>query len=67
MALYIDCNNYSLQCISFNIRFDSCVEGGESVMLDFLPVIEELKTQYPEHFDTFLRVPATFHRIIYKR
>ena len=38
------------------------VEGGVSIMQDVVPVISELRTNYPQHFSTLTEVPATFHR-----
>ena len=48
-------------------RFDDCVTGGESVLLDSLPVLEELKRKYPTYFDTLVSIPATFQKIHYER
>ena len=48
-------------------RFDSCVEGGESILLDAFPVVEELRAKHPEPFDVLTRVPATIQRIHYDR
>lgn len=45
------------------IRNDDCVEGGESVLLDILPVVEDMRRKFPQHFTTLTRVPATFERI----
>ena len=50
-----------------HFSFDSCVEGGASVILDPLPVVEEIEAKYPEHFDSLVRIPATFHRVHYGR
>ena len=44
-------------------RFDECVEGGETILLDSYPVLEELRTSYPKHFDTLSSVPVTFQRL----
>ena len=44
-------------------RFDECVEGGESILLDTYPVVEEMRRKYPKQFDTLTRVPATFETI----
>ena len=38
------------------------VEGGVSITQDIVPVISELRTNYPQHFSTLTEVPATFHR-----
>ena len=48
-------------------RFDPCVNGGESILLDAYPVLEELRQKHPEHFATLARVPATFQKIHYER
>lgn len=49
------------------LRADSCVEGGESIMLDTLPVVEQLKQEHPHHFHTLTRVPATFQKMHFDR
>jgi hypothetical protein len=49
------------------VRFDECVEGGESIVVDLLAVMERLRVTRPHHFATLIRVPATFFRIHYKR
>ena len=41
--------------------------GGESLLLDTFPVLEEMRIKYPEEFDTLTRVPATFQRIHFDR
>ena len=43
-------------------RFDDCVEGGESIVVDTYPVIKQLRSEYPKHFDVLTRVPYTTHR-----
>lgn len=48
-------------------RFDPCVNGGECILLDAYPVLEELRQKHPEHFATLARVPATFQKIHYER
>ena len=40
-------------------RFDDCVEGGESSVVDAYPLIEELRQKYPRYFDILSRVPYT--------
>lgn len=42
------------------LRFDETVQGGESTFVDTFAVAEEFRRLHPEHFATFLRVPATF-------
>lgn len=44
-------------------RNDDCVQGGENVLLDAFPVVEEFKTRHPQHFKTLTRIPSTFQRI----
>ena len=48
-------------------RMDECVEGGESILLDAYAVVEEMRKKHPQHFDTLVRVPATFEQIYYDR
>ena len=56
---------YWFVCVS--IRFDECVEGGESIVVDLLAVTERLRVTHPHHFATLVRIPATFIRIHYER
>ena len=42
-------------------RFDDCVKGGESSVVDAYPLIEELRQMYPRYFDILSRVPYTAH------
>ena len=44
-------------------RFDECVEGGESILVDSYPVLEELRKKHPKQFDVLTRVPYTVHRV----
>ena len=44
-------------------RNDEEVVGGESLLLDSYPVLEEMRIQHPEEFDTLTRIPATFQQI----
>ena len=46
----------------YNNRFDECVEGGESIVVDTYPVIEELREKYPKQFEVLTRVPYITHR-----
>jgi hypothetical protein len=48
-------------------RFDAEVVGGESTFLDGIMLAEEFRKRHPQHFETFLRVPATFQKIHYQR
>ena len=56
--------NHSVVILSRN---DSSIEGGESIMLDIFPVVEELRAKHPKHFEVLTRIPATFQRIHYDR
>ena len=38
------------------------MEGGKSTIVDAVPVINELRTKFPQHFTTLTEVPATFGR-----
>ena len=40
-------------------RFDDCVEGGESIIIDTYPIIEEFRIKHPKQFDVLTRVPYT--------
>lgn len=55
---------------SFNpscYRNDDMVVGGESLLLDAYPVLEEMRTQYPKEFDILTKIPATFQKVHHKR
>ena len=65
ISSHVQYHNYTVQWLS--CRFDECVEGGESVLLDAFAVVEELREKQPHLFDTLARVPATFERIHYNR
>ncbi|XP_070538926.1 gamma-butyrobetaine dioxygenase-like [Ptychodera flava] len=45
------------------LRFDPEVKGGESIFVDAFLVAEELREKHPDHFETLVRVPATFQKI----
>ena len=47
---------------SLSCRFDYCVEGGESVLVDTYPVVEELRRKHPKQFEVLTRVPYFTHR-----
>ncbi len=38
-------------------RYDDCVQGGESTLVDIYPVIEEFRRKHPKHFEVLSRVP----------
>ena len=39
-------------CVCNVYRNDECVVGGENIMLDAFPVIEEFQVKHKQHFDT---------------
>ena len=43
------------------------VIGGESLLLDTFPVLEEMRIKHPDEFHTLTRIPATFQRIHFDR
>ena len=47
-------------CVLYTVlcRFDECVTGGESILLDAYPVVEEFRRTHPKHFDTLTRIPV---------
>lgn len=45
------------------IKLDDCVEGGANLFVDVFNVAEQLQREYPKHFETLLKVPATFQKI----
>ncbi|XP_019855257.1 PREDICTED: trimethyllysine dioxygenase, mitochondrial-like [Amphimedon queenslandica] len=49
------------------IRNDSCIEGGHSLLLDVLPVVEEMRKNHHEEFLTLTKIPATFQKIHFER
>ena len=46
-------------------RFDKCVEGGESILLDAYAVVEEMRRKHPKQFDTLTKIPATFEKLCF--
>ena len=48
-------------------RFDDCVVGGESLIVDLFKVATEFRQTNPEEFKTMCTVPATFQKIHYGR
>ncbi|XP_077987992.1 gamma-butyrobetaine dioxygenase-like [Glandiceps talaboti] len=49
------------------LRFDQEVKGGESLFLDAHYMAEVLREKYPQHFETLVRVPASFQKIHFDR
>lgn len=52
---------YTGQFILF--RYDECVKGGDSILVDGLAVLERLRHTHPQHFSTLARVPTNYHRV----
>ena len=48
-------------------RNDDDIIGGESLLLDTYPVLEEMRVQHPKEFHKLTRIPATFQKIHHKR
>jgi len=42
------------------VRFDKCVEGGNSLLIDMFNVAEILRRESPEDFQALTRIPTTF-------
>ena len=42
------------------------MEGGENILLDLYPIVQELRKAHPHHFDTLTKVPAQFQKIAYE-
>lgn len=49
------------------LRFCPQVTGGHSLFIDAFYVAEKLREKYPHHFQTLLKVPATFKKIHFDR
>jgi len=49
------------------LKFDDCVVGGESLIVDLFKVAKEFRETNPEEFKTMCTVPATFQKIHYGR
>ncbi|RDD42513.1 putative gamma-butyrobetaine dioxygenase [Trichoplax sp. H2] len=45
------------------IRFDECVTGGESRILDSFLIAEEFRRDFPEDFEILTRIPVAFQRV----
>ena len=43
-------------------RFDDCVEGGLSYIVDTYPVLQEMRKKHPKQFEVLTRVPYITHR-----
>ena len=49
-----------LRLINFYARFDSCVTGGESSVVDVFEAVEVLRNESLEDFKTLTEVPTTY-------
>ncbi|XP_061168815.1 CSC1-like protein 2 [Saccostrea echinata] len=49
------------------MKFDECVEGGQSILLDLFYVAEVFRKSNPDEFQTLTRIPTTFQKIHYQR
>ncbi|KAI0210552.1 Trimethyllysine dioxygenase [Lamellibrachia satsuma] len=49
------------------LRYDTCVRGGESYLVDAWHVAEQMRRQHPQEFATLTRIPATFQKIHLQR
>ncbi|XP_055957461.1 2-(trimethylamino)ethylphosphonate dioxygenase isoform X2 [Patella vulgata] len=49
------------------LRFDDCVEGGESTYLDLFHIVEEFRKSHPKYFQILSTIPATFYKCHYDR
>lgn len=45
------------------LKKDSCVEGGENVILDLMHAAEQFREDHPHDFEVLTKVPVTFYRI----
>lgn len=41
--------------------------GGETTFVDTFPVVEDMRINHPNEFQTLTRIPATFKRVIVNR
>lgn len=56
-------NKYQIICF----RFEECVEGGESILLDVNRVAEEFRIQHPEDFKILTQNAVTIQKVHYER
>ena len=54
MSTIIIAVQHTLFC---SYRFDDCVEGGESNIVDAYPVLKQFRKEYPKQFEVLTRVP----------
>ncbi|KAK7104337.1 gamma-butyrobetaine dioxygenase-like [Littorina saxatilis] len=49
------------------LKFDDCVSGGESLIVDAFKVANEFRQSHPNEFEALATIPATFQKIHYGR
>ncbi|XP_077870333.1 putative gamma-butyrobetaine dioxygenase [Saccoglossus kowalevskii] len=49
------------------LRFDPEVEGGENMFIDSFQAAKLFQEEFPHHFDSLVRIPASFQKIHYDR
>ncbi|XP_059159434.1 uncharacterized protein LOC131943364 [Physella acuta] len=49
------------------LKFDKCVEGGESIFLDAFTVADQFRVKFPDLFKILTEVPGTFQKVHYNR
>ena len=52
-----------LSCFFSIQRFDDCVSGGETILVDLYGTAQKLRSEYPHHFKTLTEVPYSVQRI----
>ena len=45
------------------LKFDSCIVGGESAIVDMFHFAEQFRIQYPKEFNVLSRVNASFYKV----
>eukprot|EP00055_Hartaetosiga_balthica_P013030 m.65210 g.65210 ORF g.65210 m.65210 type:complete len:542 (-) comp8145_c0_seq1:103-1728(-) len=48
-------------------KFDACVEGGASLLLDLFQAATVLRCQHPSHFETLRKYPLRLQKVHYSR
>lgn len=52
-------------CSFISHRNDDCIVGGETILLDAYPIVEELRTKYPKHFKVLTNVFVRFKNRVF--
>lgn len=45
------------------VRFDDCIVGGDSLIIDAFDVANEFRKTHPAHFETLTNIPVTFQKM----